>query len=83
MLTQDRAKEVVRLQNQWPYWGNFSKFMTEDEITHVKYIFEHAKSGNVTFASIVYRIAHGSEPWELRDGIPTYAELNHILGSKN
>lgn len=83
MLTQDRAKEVRHQQNQFPYWGNYSKFMTEDEIAHVQYIWEHAKSGNVTFASIVDRIANGTEPWELRDGIPTYAELNHILGSKN
>lgn len=73
MLTPDRAKEVHHKQNQFPYWGNYSKFMTEDEIAHVNWLWENAESGNVSFASIVMSIAVGREI-VLKPGVePQYA----------
>lgn len=56
-MTPERAKEVISKQSKFPYWGNYRKFMTPDEIAFVDREFETAPSGNVSFASIVNRIA--------------------------
>jgi len=57
MLTKERAKEVIQKQSRFPYWGNYSKFMTSDEIEHVEQLFRTDPNGSVSFASIVQRIA--------------------------
>ena len=59
MLTRERAAEIHIAQMQFPYWGNYSKFMTDDEEAHVRGIFQQAESGDVTFASIVLSIKNG------------------------
>lgn len=71
MLSRNRAKEVGKLANQWPNWGNYCKYLTDEETDHVGYIYMHAKSGNVSTASIVESIARGIEI-ELKDGVPKY-----------
>lgn len=57
MLTPERAREVRDKQKQWPYWGNYRKFMTPEEDAYVMELFRTDPSGNVTVASIVNRIA--------------------------
>ena len=72
MLTLERAKEVHKAQSQFPSWGNYTKFMTHAEIEHVEWLFQNAKSGNVSVASIVMSIAVGREI-ELAPGVePRY-----------
>lgn len=56
-MTPERARQVVREQSQFPYWGNYQKFMTIEEIAHVAKRFQSDPSGNVSFASIVHGIA--------------------------
>ncbi|MGZ6008550.1 MAG: hypothetical protein ACXWLO_04600 [Rhizomicrobium sp.] len=56
-MTPDRAREVIRAQSQFPYWGNYQKFMTPEEIAFVRGQFEHSESGNVSFAGIIQRRA--------------------------
>jgi hypothetical protein len=52
--------------------------MTESECAHVEYVFHNAKSGEVSFGSVVDRIAKGWPQWELREGVPPYEEyINH------
>lgn len=75
MLTQERAIEVTKQQAQFPFWGNYSKFMTEDEIWHVQHYWNNAKSGNVTFAAIVSCIAKGLPLPELEDGCPPFEQV--------
>ena len=57
-MTPERAKEIITAQNQWPYWGNFSRFMTPDEIGFVRNAWLENPNGNSSFASTVYRIAN-------------------------
>lgn len=75
-LTRERARQVWHEQSQWPYWGNFSRFMTEAEIAHVQYLFENAKSGGVSFGSIVGRIAIDLK-LELKEGVPSWEEFSN------
>lgn len=58
-LTPERAAEVRQKQSEFPYWGNYRKFMTAEEIAYVEELFRTDPSGNVTFASIVCRIMKG------------------------
>lgn len=58
-MTRERAIRVSMLQSQFPYWGNYRKFMTEEEIAFVENEVRIAPSGNVSFASVVSRIARG------------------------
>jgi hypothetical protein len=78
MLTKRRAKEIVHQQNQFPYWGNYGKFMTEPEKEHVSYIWTHAQSGNVSIASAVQSIAAGVET-TLKPGVPNYNEQDKTV----
>ena len=55
-MTPDRAKEIQQSQSEWPYWGNFTKFMTPDEIHEVR-AFRDTLSGNTCFADALNRIA--------------------------
>lgn len=75
MLTRIRAKEVVEKASEWPYWGAYSKFMTDDEKAHVQYIFMHCVHGWITFAGIVRRIAEELPLPELNKGVPPYEEF--------
>lgn len=56
-MTPERATEIIDAQNQWPYWGNFSRFMTTEEIGFVRDRWDENPNGNSSFASTVYRIA--------------------------
>lgn len=56
-MTPDRAREVIRAQSQFPYWGNYEKFMTADEVAHCRQLFENDRSGSITLAAVVQRIA--------------------------
>lgn len=58
-MTPERAAEVHRQQSQFPYWGNYQKFMTEDEIAYCQHIFMNAESDHVSFASVVNCIRKG------------------------
>lgn len=58
-MTPERAREVHKKQSEFPFWGNYKKFMTDDEIDFVQSKFMNAVSGNVTFASIVIAIKDG------------------------
>ena len=58
-MTPERATEIIKNQNQWPYWGNFSRFMTPEEIGYVRDLWNDNPNGNSSFASTVYRIAEG------------------------
>lgn len=60
-MTPERAAEVYKQQGEFPYWGNYRKFMTLDEIGYVEDIFKRAISGNVSFASIVVAIMNERE----------------------
>ena len=55
-MTPERALEVIKAQNQWPYWGNFSRFMTPEEIAYVSTRWDANPNGNSSFGSTVYRI---------------------------
>ena len=57
ILSRERAAEVIHAQNQWPFWGNFSRFMTDAEIAYVRTRWDANPNGNSSFASTVYRIA--------------------------
>lgn len=59
-MTPERAREVHQKQSEFPHWGNYRKFMTEDEIAYVQWRFDNAVSGNVSFASIVCAIMNGT-----------------------
>jgi hypothetical protein len=56
-MTPDRAREVIHAQSKFPYWGNYQKFMTPEEVAHVQELFANDRSGNITFGAIVHRIA--------------------------
>lgn len=56
-LTPTRAREVIASQSHWPYWGNYSKFLTTEEEVHVADLFVADPKGSTTFATIVHRIA--------------------------
>lgn len=56
-MTPERAREVIRRQSAFPYWGNYQKFMSEDEIAFVRDLFENDRSGNITFGAVVHRIS--------------------------
>jgi len=56
-MTPTRAKEVIDAQNQFPFWGNFSRFMTPEEIGYVRDRWNANPNGNSSFASTVCRIA--------------------------
>lgn len=56
-MTPDRAREVIRAQSQFPYWGNYQKFMTAEEIAEVRQLFDADRSGSITFGAVVQRIA--------------------------
>jgi len=64
MMTRERAKELIREQNQFPYWGNFSRFMTPSEKEEINALWDEASkaNGELSFASIIYRIGRGADP---------------------
>lgn len=62
-MTPARAQAVITAQSQWPFWGNFSKFMTAGELATVDRLWM-AAPGNWSRASVVYALARG----ELTDG---------------
>jgi hypothetical protein len=62
-LTPGRAREIIRAQSQFPYWGNYSKFMTPEESAFVADAFKQSESGNVSIAGIVQRRAR-ADMWE-------------------
>lgn len=57
MLTRDRALEIHEKQTHFPYWGNYSKFMTADEIAYCEKEWKADPEGSITFATVVRRIA--------------------------
>jgi len=61
-MTPERARDLIRAQSQFPYWGNYSRFMTADERDQVMEAFRTAPSGNISVAAIVHRIARGADP---------------------
>lgn len=56
-MTPERAREIIRQQSQFPYWGNYQRFMTPDETELVRRLLREDENGNVSIASIVYGIA--------------------------
>lgn len=56
-MTPDRARAVIHAQSEFPYWGNYERFMTPEEVAHVRERFQSHPNGNITFAGIVQRIA--------------------------
>ena len=60
-MSPKRAAEVISAQNQWPYWGNFSRFMSPEEIGFVRDRWNENSNGGSSFASTVYRIANGQQ----------------------
>lgn len=56
-MTPERARHVIREQSQFPYWGNYERFMSAGEVAHVRERFQNHPSGNISFAGIVQRIA--------------------------
>jgi hypothetical protein len=69
-MTPDRARAVIRAQSEFPYWGNYERFMTPDELAHCRERFNNHPSGNITFAGIVHRIARA----DLFDAPPDFDE---------
>jgi hypothetical protein len=63
MLTPQRARQIIRAQSDFPYWGNYSKFMTAEENAYALDRFKLAKNGNVSIASIVHECAR-ADMWE-------------------
>lgn len=63
MLTPQRAREIIRAQSEFPYWGNYSKFMTTEESAFVSELFKRSENGNVSIASIVQDRAR-ADMWE-------------------
>ena len=61
-MTPERARDVIQAQSQFPYWGNYSRFMTTDEHDECLEVFRTAPSGNISVAAIVHRIANGLDP---------------------
>jgi hypothetical protein len=62
MLTRERAKALVTKASQFPNWGSYSKHMTQDELGYVNDLFLTIRSGNISVAAIVGRIARGVDP---------------------
>lgn len=56
-MTKERAKELIRLQSDFPYWGNFSRFMTSEEIHETNQEWDKLP-GNTSFASVIYMAAN-------------------------
>lgn len=52
-MTRERAQELIRLQAQWPYWGNFRRFMTPEEIAEIEAEWL-AGPGVRSFAGVIY-----------------------------
>jgi hypothetical protein len=48
-MTPERAKEIRQSTQRFPYWGNFRRFMTPDEISLVMDRWE-SMDGNSCFA---------------------------------
>lgn len=56
-MSPDRAREVIQKQSEFPYWGNYHRFMPPDEIIECRELFRTAPSGTVSVASIIQGIA--------------------------
>ena len=41
-MTKARALELIKLSNDWPYWGQFSRFMTADERHYIHLLWSKA-----------------------------------------
>lgn len=48
-MTPERAREIRVSASRWPYWGNYSRFMTADEIEEVRRVWD-TLPGNTSFA---------------------------------
>ena len=57
-MTQERAQELIRKANAWPFCGNFGKFWTLEEAAEVDRLW-HRQPGHWSRASVVYAIARG------------------------
>lgn len=78
-LSPQRAREVCHAQSQFPYWGNYEKFMTADEIAHVRGVFNAKhEPGSVTFASIVHRIARS----DMHEARPAFDDIDAEIARK-
>lgn len=59
-MTKERAQEIIRAQSEFPYWGNYRRFMTPAEHDFVQEIFRNDPDGRVSIASIVHSISRPS-----------------------
>ncbi len=55
-MTPERAQDIQHKSNQWPYWGNTSRFMTEAEIAEVQAKWD-TMDGNTCFNDALQRFA--------------------------
>jgi hypothetical protein len=69
-LTPARAREIIRAQSRFPYWGNYQRFLTPDELAEVQGLFEQSDNGSITFAGIVQRRARA----DVFDAPPNFDE---------
>lgn len=60
-MTPARAREVIRLQSQFPFWGNYRRFMTDAEIASMTWRFRRHPSGDITFGRLVHQIAEADQ----------------------
>jgi hypothetical protein len=58
-MTPERAQEIIRAQRQWPYWGNYSRFMTAAELHSIRFEWLENGGPNSSLASTVHKIARG------------------------
>lgn len=57
MLTPERAREIIKKQSQFPYWGEYTRFMTPSESAFTQDLFRKSNDGNISIARIVERIS--------------------------
>ena len=63
-MTPERAQEIIEKQSHFPNWGNFQKFMSDEEKIDIQNKFLNASEskGYLSFSSIIYRIAQNKDP---------------------
>ena len=63
-MTPDRAYAILQKGNQWPFWGNYRKFMTPEEQAEVE---EHVRQapedqGHISIERVLQRISQSRDP---------------------
>jgi hypothetical protein len=76
-IKPERAREILQQSNQFPYWGNTQKFMTNEEVDAVHAYWIETGNGNSSFNSTLEKIGRTDREGPTIDY--TEAGAQHVL----